>query len=176
MGVNALLLACAAAERLDAYDFAGAAHATLGRPTLTVAVMQSGANYNSVPDRATLGLDLRLLPDADIPAIMRQVAELAGERASVSELLRCPGLWTDPDDPWLRRALEVTTEITRANAVMGAVPFNTDGSFLAPAYGGIPTLILGPGDPAQAHQTDEWCSIARIDEAVSIYLELMRRF
>ncbi len=69
----------------------------------------------------------------------------------------------------------MTTAITGANAVMGAVPFNTDGSFLAPAYGGIPTLILGPGDPTQAHQTDEWCSIARIDEAVSIYLELMRR-
>ena len=175
-GVNALLLACAAAERFAAYDFDGAEHPTLGRPTLNVAVMRAGTNYNSVPDRATVGLDLRPLPDADIASVIRTMDGLAGDQASVAELLRCPGLWTDPRDPWLRQAIETTAAITGANAVMGAVPFNTDGSFLAPAYGEIPTLILGPGDPAQAHKTDEWCSIAKIDEATAIYLELMRRY
>jgi succinyl-diaminopimelate desuccinylase len=176
LGVNALLLACAAAERLAAYDFGGAEHAALGRPTLNVAVMHAGANHNSVPDRATLGLDLRLLPDADITAVIGTISDLAGEQAGVSEVLRCPGLWTDPSDPWLQGAIETTAAITGTNAVMGTVPFNTDGAFLAPAYGEIPTLILGPGDPAQAHKTDEWCSIAKIDEATAIYLALMRRY
>jgi len=111
---------------------------------------------------------------------MRQAGALRvkGDREAELALPRV-GLivtWTDPSDPWLRRAIETTAAITGANAVMGAVPFNTDGSFLAPAYGGIPTLILGPGDPAQAHKTDEWCSVAKIDEATAIYLELMRRF
>ena len=38
------------------------------------------------------------------------------------------------------------------------------------------TVILGPGEPGQAHQTDEWCSIARIVEAVEIYTRLMREW
>lgn len=174
-GRNALLMACAAAGRFAAFDFGGATHPALGRPTVNVAAMQAGANYNSVPDRAELGLDLRTLPDADIEGVIQTFDTLAGPDGTVEEVLRCPGLWTDPDEPWARAATAVAAGVTGANDVMGAVPFNTDGAFLAPAYGGVPTLILGPGDPAQAHQTDEYCEIARIDEAVAIYLELMRR-
>lgn len=174
-GVNALLIAAQAAERFAAYDYRAATHPVLGRPTVNVAVMQAGANYNSVPDRATLGLDLRTLPEADIDAVIADIRALAGAAGTVEEVLRCPGLWTDPADPWLAAATATAASVTGANDVLAAVPFNTDGSFLSPAYGGIPTLILGPGDPAQAHQTDEWCEIARIDEAVEIYLRLMRQ-
>jgi len=173
-GVNALLLAAQAAERIAAYDYGGATHPVLGRPTVNVAVMQAGSNYNSVPDRAVLGLDLRTLPDADIDAVIADIERLAGPAGQVREILRCPGLWTEPDDPWLARAIATAASVTGANDILAAVPFNTDGSFLSPAYGDIPTLILGPGEPAQAHQTDEWCDIARIDEAVEIYLRLMR--
>lgn len=175
-GLNALLFACVAAERFAAYDFGGASHPLLGRPTLNVAAMQAGANYNSVPDRATLGLDLRILPEADLDAIIADIAELAGAHGEIREVLRCPGLWSDPEDPWLRQAVGLAAGITGANEVRQTVPFNTDAAFLAPAYGGIPTLILGPGDPAQAHQTDEYCEIAKIDEAVEIYLAIMRHF
>lgn len=173
-GINALLMAAQAAERIAAYDYASASHPILGRPTVNVAVMQAGANYNSVPDKAVLGLDLRTLPDADIDAVITDIQALAGT-GKVEEVLRCPGLWTEPSDPWLGRAIETAASVTGANDVLAAVPFNTDGSFLSPAYGDIPTLILGPGDPAQAHQTDEWCEIAKIDEAVEIYLRLMRQ-
>jgi succinyl-diaminopimelate desuccinylase len=45
----------------------------------------------------------------------------------------------------------------------------SDASVFVPAMGGCPTLILGPGEPAQAHQTDEWCSVERIVQAARIY-------
>lgn len=175
-GKNALLAACLAAERFAAHDFGGVRHPLLGRSTCNVAIMRAGANYNSVPDRARLGLDMRLLPDTDMDALLVNLAGLAGPDASLEEIIRLPGSWTEPTEPWVKSAIGIAAGITGANDVMGAVPFNTDGSLLAPAYGGIPSLILGPGEPDQAHQTDEWCEVARIEEAAAIYLELMRRF
>ncbi|MBX6167228.1 MAG: M20 family peptidase, partial [Thermobispora bispora] len=45
----------------------------------------------------------------------------------------------------------------------------TDASVLRPALGDPPTLICGPGEPDQAHVTDEHCRVSRIEEAVGIY-------
>ena len=35
-------------------------------------------------------------------------------------------------------------------------------------------MILGPGEPKQAHQTDEYVSMERIRQSVAIYEELIR--
>ena len=51
-------------------------------------------------------------------------------------------------------------------------PYFTDAAALTPGYGGLPTVILGPGEPNMAHQTDEYCVIHRSDQAVDAYLEL----
>jgi succinyl-diaminopimelate desuccinylase len=40
-------------------------------------------------------------------------------------------------------------------------------------YGGVPTVILGPGEPEMAHQTDEFCYIQKIEEAVMIYKNII---
>jgi succinyl-diaminopimelate desuccinylase len=52
----------------------------------------------------------------------------------------------------------------------------TDGATLAPAYGGPPTVILGPGEPALAHQTDEYCVIERIAQAVEANLLITKQW
>jgi succinyl-diaminopimelate desuccinylase len=62
----------------------------------------------------------------------------------------------------------------RSPEVRGAHYF-TDASALMPAYG-APGVILGPGGPALAHQTDEYCLVDRIGQAVEIYGEIMRRW
>lgn len=62
-----------------------------------------------------------------------------------------------------------------AAAASGATYF-TDAAYLTPAFGGPPTVILGPGEPAMAHQTDEYCRIDRLNQAVAAYTELTRRW
>ena len=37
-------------------------------------------------------------------------------------------------------------------------------------------MILGPGEPKLAHQTDEWCSITRIDQSVDVFRTIMRKW
>ena len=40
----------------------------------------------------------------------------------------------------------------------------------------LPAVILGPGETAMAHKTDEYCVIPKIEEAVEIYAEIARRW
>ncbi|MBW4084980.1 M20 family metallopeptidase [Paenibacillus sp. S150] len=59
-------------------------------------------------------------------------------------------------------------------AVQG-VPYYTDGSVLHD-NGRLPVLIYGPGDPAMAHQPDEWVDIEAYLESIGFYRELAVRF
>ena len=47
-----------------------------------------------------------------------------------------------------------------------AVPFGTDASTVAAA--GIPAVVFGPGDIAQAHTKDEWIDLAQLEPAAEI--------
>ena len=40
---------------------------------------------------------------------------------------------------------------------------------------GIPTVVFGPGDIAQAHTTDEWIDIRDVETASVIFGELIKR-
>ncbi len=172
-GDNALLKAARAALRLAEWDFDGARHPALGRPTLNVARMEAGQNYNSVPDFARLGLDLRLLPEQPAPQIMRRLSDLSG-CCRCEQLESMPAVWTDPDHPWLQAVRRRIKERLGGEVEFTTVPYCTDASRLAPAYGDVPVLILGPGEIHQAHQTDEWCEVGKIRAAAEIYRSLIR--
>jgi acetylornithine deacetylase len=51
-----------------------------------------------------------------------------------------------------------------------AVPFGTDAATIAGA--GIPTVVFGPGDIAQAHTADEWVSLEQVEKAAEILFYL----
>ena len=52
---------------------------------------------------------------------------------------------------------------------IAALPFFTDAAVLQPAFGGVPSVILGPGSTHMAYQTEEHCEIARILVAKAMY-------
>ena len=85
-------------------------------------------------------------------------------------------VWTDPDDPWIGEVQRITSAVTGAPSPIAAAPYFTDASALTPAFGNPPTIILGPGEAAKAHQTDEYCSVQRIREASDIYARLAARW
>ena len=71
---------------------------------------------------------------------------------------------------------DVIAEILGKMPEVHTATYFTDAAALTPAYGGPPTVILGPGEAAMAHQTDEYCVVDRIDQAVDAYVEIAKRW
>lgn len=172
-GVNAVTRLARAVARLDDFDFNVARHPVMGPPTLNVGWMHGGMNINSVPDLAEVGLDIRTIPAQRHAEVERQIASFVGPEIEVSVLDQNPAVWTDPGDAWIATVFRVAEAVTGQRSEVTAAPYFTDASALTPGLGGLPTIILGPGPAALAHQTDEWVEIARIAEAKDIYARLI---
>ena len=175
-GDNALYKASRAVGKLEDFDFNVAPHAILGGNSINVGTMHAGQNVNSVPDSAKFRVDVRTIPGMDHGDIRKTLAGYLGDDvAEVAPFVDVGGVWTDPDHPWVSRVFDLVAPHLGERPEVGALPFFTDASALTPAYGGVPTLILGPGDTHMAHQTDEFCMVERIPQAVAIYKRHHRR-
>lgn len=175
LGDNALLKAARAALAVDASLFTADPHPVMGSPTVNIARLNAGDNYNSVPDRAVLGMDIRSTTNWPHDRIKKQV-ETAMEawKPQFRILADMPPLWSEPDNPWITRVFDLLGTHTGTRPEPEITPLYTDGGVLSPAYGNVPTIILGPGDLGQAHQADEHVLLRRIDEATLLYTELIR--
>ncbi len=88
----------------------------------------------------------------------------AGARQSaLAPRLDVASVYTEPQDPWMRRVFALC-----AARQGGAAPehrtvsYFTDAAALRLPLGMPPIVILGPGEPEMAHQTDEYCRVDRI--------------
>src|ERR1700716_3278502 len=167
LGVNAAYKAARALTILEKFQFNVAPHPYLGSPTLNVGTIHAGLNVNSVPDRAEIGIDIRSIPGLDHLRIQEHLKAELGDDISLEPTVDVGAVWTD-----------VVHELSGedAGAEPRTAPYFTDASALTPAFGNPPTIILGPGEAAKAHQTDEYCSVQRIHEATDIYSSLAARW
>jgi succinyl-diaminopimelate desuccinylase len=172
-GVNAVMKAARAAVRLDDFDFNEKRHDILGAPTLNVGNFHGGLNINSVPDRAEISLDIRTIPGQTHARVTDAVGIAMGADVTLSRLVDVEAIWTPPDDPWMARVFAIMAPLIGETPVGRGATYFTDGAPLRAALGGIPTVILGPGEPHLAHQTDEYCLISRIDQAVAAYEQII---
>jgi succinyl-diaminopimelate desuccinylase len=172
-GINAVYAAARAAGRLETFAFDVPRHDVMGAPTLNVGTLHGGANINSVPDRAELGIDIRTLPQMRHGEVRDRIARELGPGVAVEALVDVESVWTEPGDPWLCEAFAICAALQGITPPVAAAPYFTDASLLKPALGDVPTLILGPGAAQMAHQTDEWCDCALIEEAVVLYGRLI---
>ena len=172
-GENAALKAARAALAIDALRLGDTVHPLLGRATATVTSLHGGGPVNVVPDACALTIDVRTLPGMRHAEVLAQIESALGTDVSLdAPLVDLPPVGTDPDDAFVRSAMRVLEAMGLQAQPIG-LPYFTDGSVLQPAYGGCPTIILGPGEAAQAHQTDEYCFVSKLTEAAAIYRGLI---
>jgi succinyl-diaminopimelate desuccinylase len=174
LGENAVYKAARGVVALEGFGFNVAPHPIMGSPTLNVGTIAGGANINSVPDRATFTVDIRTVPGMDHARVGEAIGVTVAPGTEVTALVDLPSVWSDPEGPGMRRLAEAYVAATGRPAPVSSANYFTDASVLTPALGNVPTLICGPGDPAMAHKTDEYCEVAMIEEAVAIYREIIR--
>jgi succinyl-diaminopimelate desuccinylase len=173
LGVNAIYKAAKAIGRLEAFDFGVEAHPVMGSPTMNVGTVAGGSGVNLVPDQAAIGVDIRTVPGVDHEALIAELKGLLPE-AELEVFANSHSVWTPPEHEWVQRVFEI------CEPVLGHVPqtrtatYMTDAANLRKVYAGVPTVVLGPGEAAMAHQTDEYCHMERIRQAVEIYEAIIR--
>ncbi|MEI2415343.1 M20 family metallopeptidase [Orrella sp. JC864] len=172
-GDNAVYKAARATTRLSCFCFHAPAHPELGSPTLNVGTFHGGLNINSVPDRAIIEIDVRTVPGMDHAQVRQQIADHMQEQMELETTIDLPSVWTSPQSPWVQRAAAIASRITGEAFAVRTASYFSDAALLAGALGGAPTLILGPGEPSQAHQTDEWCAVDKIEQCAAIYQALI---
>jgi succinyl-diaminopimelate desuccinylase len=176
LGDNAVLKAARGVSRLSEHQFDADRHHHLGGPSLNVGSLHGGANVNSVPDHAEVQIDIRTVPGQSNEAIGKEVARVLGEGAEVSRMVDVGAVASNPQNEWVSGVFDLYESISGGRIDPKGAPFFTDASVFVPAMGGIPALILGPGETAMAHKTDEYCHLSKIEAAVALYVEIARRW
>jgi succinyl-diaminopimelate desuccinylase len=174
LGENAIYKASKAALKLESFDFAFPPHPVMGKPTVNVGTFEGGQGVNMVPDVASIGVDIRTVAGMDHSLLLNNIKKLLGNDAEVDVFSDMNAVWTEPQDEWVQRVFEITGKHLGAKPQPRAQTYNTDAGNLLKVYKGVPTVVLGPGEAAQAHQTDEYCSMERIRQSVAIYEDLIR--
>ena len=170
LGRNAIYPLARAVAALADLELAFDPHPVLGEATLNVGTISGGTGVNLVPDRAEAQIDVRTVPGLTGESVLAQLAEAVGPEVVLDAWIDLAPVITDPSDPWMRTVFEV------AGGEPRGVSYFTDAAALTPAYGDPPTVIWGPGEAAQAHQTDEYAEAAKIDAAADGYFEVARRW
>ncbi len=139
-------------------------------PTLVVGLIEGGINTNVVPDRVTLRLDRRVIPEETPQAVLAEVkaliaasvAGLPGISVEMKEILVTTPLYEIDGAGRLAEALQQASELTLGHSIpTEGVPLYTDARLYCEA--GIPTVIYGAGPrtllDANGHRADERVSL-----------------
>jgi succinyl-diaminopimelate desuccinylase len=137
-----------------------------------------------VPDEARFGVEVRTVKGFGAAETMAALKEIAGDEVTFTRVTSGePGwvdpaqpVWTDPAHPWVQSVFDLIADITGVRHEAAIAPYFTDAGALSQAFGRPPTLILGPGEPEMAHQTDGYCLISRLEEGTAAFTEIARRW
>ena len=158
-GVNAIYQAMEDIQRLAAYEFEKKSN-LLGPVKVSVTQIKAGTQHNVVPDRCEFVVDIRTnecYSNQEVYELLqREVRATLTPRS-----FRLNSSHIAPDHPLVvrGRALGLGAFGSPTLSDQALMPF--------------PTLKIGPGDSARSHTADEYIYIQEIEEAISIYKQLI---
>ncbi len=162
--------------------FAQRADALIGPPTLNFGTIRGGDQPSTVAAECTLTADRRSVPGETYESVTDELNELLRRVEQempglTTGLRRVPGgmatmehvaLKTDEQQPIAQAAVRARRRVCGEVGPFGAFPAWTDGALLS-AFGGIPTIVMGPGDLAVAHSPEESIAVEQVLEATRLY-------
>jgi len=146
-------------------------HKLLGTATVNVGSICGGTQPNIVPDRCSIQIDRRTLPGETEAGVWREItallrAEKLAAHISTKKLGPAPALETNPELPLVQSFLRSVGQTKPVG-----VDYFCDAAVLAAA--GIPSVVFGPGDIAQAHTADEWISLASLERGKNLLFRFL---
>jgi acetylornithine deacetylase len=143
-------------------------------PTITVSFIEGGIAHNIIPPRCVMDWGIRLTPGLDhmaIPNALQAYAERellpamrqthAGCDITTELLGLLPAFASGENSP----AVSLALKLAGTNTV-STVAYGTEASHFQAV--GCSTVVIGPGDIAQAHQPNEFIESAELDHCMSL--------
>ena len=177
LGINAITSMRHFLNELEKYDISAKSHELLGRCSMSVNTIIGGKTLNVVPDKCTVGIDIRTIPGADHQDIVADIKGIFDKlksidsqfEADLSIVRQVRSLETDCNSDFVREFCS-SLGISETQAV----GFTTDGPHFATL--GVPVVIYGPGKPSICHKPDEFIEIADVEKAVDDYRKIILKF
>jgi succinyl-diaminopimelate desuccinylase len=173
LGDNAIYKAARSILKARDFNFEAERDQLLGFPTINVGKMSGGMNINSVPDHAEFTIDIRSTTKVDHNRILNKLGKELGSETVLETMVDLKAVYTPENDPFVQLVYDVCGVDRSEKGFPKALPYLTDGSVLQRIYNSAPTIILGPGQPEMAHQTDEYCYIDKLEHSVNIYKDII---
>jgi acetylornithine deacetylase len=144
----------------------------LGPATLSVGMIEGGVSVNTVPDKCRIEIDRRIV-GGEIPRdAPKHLSEFLKNEAGIDFPFECEPCWiAEPalmptGSEQLVERLGSAINSVRGNPRVHSVPYGTDAATIS--FSGIPAVVFGPGNIAQAHTIDEWVPLSEIETAADI--------
>jgi acetylornithine deacetylase/succinyl-diaminopimelate desuccinylase family protein len=176
LGDNAIYRAAPVIQAIEEYaaEVQRREHPVLGKATASLGIIAGGTTINTVPNECVLKVDRRLLPGETLASVFDPLhAALARHKCAAdvgAPFLFAEAVWNDPDSPPCVSLLSAC-KAAGTEPALGTADYATDACTLQAA--GIPTLVFGPGDIAQAHTADESIEAEQILQARRILDSLL---
>ena len=148
----------------------------VGPPTLSVGRIEGGQSVNTVPDWCEIEIDRRLIPGEDPAEALADVRSFVSNWLGSTEGVEFGDPWVSMPalvpraEKWLGPIQEVVARVRGTEPNVVGVPYGTDAGPLGAS--GLPCLVFGPGNIAQAHTRDEWVELEQVAQAAEAYYEI----
>ena len=146
-------------------------HKLLGAGTVNVGTISGGTQPNIVPDGCVISIDRRTLPGETEAGVRREITALLQAKklsAKISSAKLAPALPLETD--FKLPIVQTFLRAAKQKKSLGADYF-CDAAVLS--AGGIPSVVFGPGDIAQAHTADEWISLAELERGKNLLMRFL---
>ena len=147
-------------------------HALLGNPTVSVGAIAGGSQPNIVPDRCRISIDRRTIPGETEAGVRREIKSLLHRHRLKAKLLNIRSAPCLPMETNLKRPLVRQFLARVGQSGCSGAHYFCDAAVLS--GGGVPSVVFGPGDIAQAHTADEWVSLRDLDTATRLLLSFLQ--
>ncbi|HUT31533.1 MAG TPA: M20 family metallopeptidase [Sedimentisphaerales bacterium] len=177
LGINAIASMKAFLDDLEHYRIPHEPHELLAGCSMSVNTITGGEAINVVPDRCSIGVDIRTLPGQNSTDIIEDFQRMFANQkagnpdflAEVSVIRQVGAMETDPDCAFVK---DFCSAVGASETT--AVGFTTDGPHFAAL--GAPVLIFGPGKPEVCHKPDEYIDVVDLERAVEHCKNVILKF
>lgn len=157
----------------------GASHPLTGNAACCITRIHGGVQVNIVPESCVLDIDRRVAPGEEladvIPAVQRVLQPLLDAdpdlRLFHEHAESAPPLDPEPNLPLAKKCVATLHAAGIDSQITGA-PYTTNANHYGVAN--LPTVILGPGDIAQAHTAEEWIEEEQLELGVRGYRAIIQ--